>query len=164
MLACALGACGTEPTPDPPDFPADYLATYTEVRDCRNSIEHGAVRIRVLAAPDALAAYTGRQAPFPTGALLLKEEYDSSDLSCAGPIRFWTTMEKLDVGTATPTLDWHWQKVDATRRVTEQDDGQVHLVPHRVQRQRRVRLRLHVHGSLIGRPAYPRRPIETGRV
>jgi hypothetical protein len=105
-------------------FPADYADTYTEVRNCRMSVEHGPVNIRVLAAPDALATYMTRTGTFADGAILLKEERDEGDSTCSGPIKAWTVMEKLPDGTAPATLDWHWQKIDAKRGVmTDNDPG-----------------------------------------
>jgi hypothetical protein len=122
LVIGAFAGCGNDPPPIKPSFPVDYAATYQEVRNCRPSIEHGTVNIRVLASPDALVPYTGRAQPFPTGAILLKEEYAFDDDACAGPIRYWTMMEKLDDGSAPPLLDWHWQKVDANRNVKLNDD------------------------------------------
>jgi len=107
---------------DPPVFPADYASTYTEVRNCRPSVEHGPVNVHVLASPLALDTYMSRTGEFPTGSVLLKEEYAEADLSCAGPIRQWTVMEKLADGSSPSTLDWHWQKVDSTRHTILSDD------------------------------------------
>jgi cytochrome P460 len=121
-LAVLATACGSDSHSVPPIFPADYAATYTEVRNCRPSIEHGAVNVRVLAAPDALVPYTGRMMAFPEGAIVLKEEYPSADTACAGAIRYWTVMEKLADGSSPDTLDWHWQKLDSTRHVLLDDD------------------------------------------
>lgn len=123
VLALAFAsACGTDVQPEPALWPTDYASTYTEVRNCRMSLEHGTVNIRVLASPDALMPYTTRMAAFPTDAILLKEEYAESDLSCAGPIKFWTVMQKLPDDSSTPTLDWHWQKTDGKRNVTMNND------------------------------------------
>ena len=66
----------------PPLFPVDYTTTYQQVRNCRFSLEHDLVRVRVLASPEALTPYTGRSQPFPTGAIVLKEQYKNSDTSC----------------------------------------------------------------------------------
>ncbi len=122
VLVIALAACGTDNKTEPPIFPADYAATYREVRNCRASVEHGPVRIRVLAAPDAFTAYTTHNAAFTTGAILLKEEYPEEDTACAGPIKAWTVMEKLDDGSAPATIDWHWQKVASNRKTMTNDD------------------------------------------
>ncbi len=121
VMLLAAASCSGD-AGKPVIFAADYAATYTEVRNCRPSVEHGPVNIRVLAAPDALDAYETRAAPFATGAILLKEEYPDADTTCAGPIKDWTVMEKLDDGSAPATLDWHWQKVDAKRHVMMDDD------------------------------------------
>jgi len=102
-------------------FPADYAATYEQVRNCRFSLEHGLIRIRVVASPDALAPYNGRAAPFPTGAIVLKEEYAERDRDCAGPIIAFTVMQKLDVGSSPEMLDWTWQEANGDRRLLDAD-------------------------------------------
>lgn len=122
VLSALLSACGTDgASGDPALFPADYASTYQEVRDCRFSLEHDLIRVRVLASPEALTPYTGRAAPFPTGAIVLKEQYDESDTTCAGPIKSFTVMQKLDVGSSPDTLDWEWQEVDAKLHSTGTD-------------------------------------------
>ena len=102
-----------------PLFPADYATTYQEVRNCRNSIEHDLARVRILAAPDALTAYTGRLEDFPVGAVALKEEYDGGDIRCEREIMRWTVMQKVEPGSSPDTLDWEWQEVDEDRRVAD---------------------------------------------
>jgi Cytochrome P460 len=100
-------------------FPADYADTFTEVRDCRMSIEH-ATTIRVLAAPDAVSPYENRDEAFPEGAVVLKEEYEYGS-DCTGPIQLWTVMKRAPEGTADATLGWIWEEVDADRNVVETD-------------------------------------------
>lgn len=102
-------------------FPADYLQSYTEVRDCRQSTEHDLNHVRVLAGPDALAAYQGRDQPFPVGAVVVKEEYALDDVTCSGDIVQWTVMQRLAEGSSPDTLDWTWQQVDPDRNVVGQD-------------------------------------------
>lgn len=117
-LACACG--GGNPGADagpPPAFPADYRSTYTQMRPCRSSTEHDLNNVIVYANPSAANAYMMRDQPFPTGSVVLKEEYEIGDTSCAGPILQWTVMVKLPDGSSAATLDWHWQKVDANRHV-----------------------------------------------
>jgi hypothetical protein len=123
LLSSTMLACGDDggETVDQALFPADYAATYQQVRNCRNSLDHDLHRIRVLASPEAMAAYTGRTAPFPTGAIVLKEEYESSDTTCAGPVVQWTVMQKLPAGSAPTSLDWTWQEIDADRQMTDKD-------------------------------------------
>jgi hypothetical protein len=115
LIAPALAACSDDggSSGPPPLFPDDYAATYQQVRNCRFSLDHDLIRVRVLASPDALVAYNGRTAPFPTGAIVLKEEYAESDTACAGPIESFTVMQKLEVGSSPATLDWSWQEVGA---------------------------------------------------
>lgn len=118
LVTCALVACSD---PTPPEFPADYAASYTEVRDCRASSDHELHHIRVLAAPAALEAYTTRAVPFPVDAIVLKEEFDFADSSCTGPIVKWTVMRKL--AAASPaTLGWRWQHVGPDRVVVTEDE------------------------------------------
>lgn len=114
VTALLLVSCGTESL-----LPDDYLATYTEVRDCRQSGDHDLHSVRVLADPEALAAYSDRSTPFPMGATIVKEEYEFGDDTCAGPIVAWTLMQKLEVGTAPGNLDWTWQRIDATGAVLD---------------------------------------------
>jgi hypothetical protein len=123
IAARLLAACGDDGGGDPPVFPADYAATYQQVRNCRLSIEHDLVRIRVLASPDALQPYTTHTAPFPTGAIVLKEEYGTNDTACAGPIINYTVMQKLDAGTSPETIGWTWQDVDASFRVKRDSEN-----------------------------------------
>ena len=119
LAACVLAACnggGEEPV-----FPADYKSTYQEVRDCRFSIDHDLTRMRVLASPDALAVYQARNAPFPVGAVVLKEIYDSADMTCSGEILHIAVMQKLEEGAAPDALNWTWQKVSAKHETMSTD-------------------------------------------
>jgi hypothetical protein len=125
VVVCS--ACGNDvakPLP-PPVFPADYVAQgYMEVRNCRPSLEHSPDNIRVLAsmAPDAFTPYTTRTGTFPTGAIVLKEQYYAADTSCTGPIHQWTVMERLDTDSSPDTFDWHWQRVDNHLHTTMDND------------------------------------------
>jgi len=118
VTLAALAACGTDGAT--PVFPADYTATYALVRACRSSSDHDLHKIRVLADPAALAPYRDRIAEFPTGAIVLKEEYDFADGDCSGPVIEWTVMEKLPIA---DHLGWSWQRVDAKRAVVSEDDA-----------------------------------------
>jgi len=120
-LVVVTFGCGDDGKGEPPLFPADYTATYQEVRNCRFSLDHDLLHIRVLAAPDALTPYVDRAAPFPTGAIVLKEQYGQDDTTCAGPLVNFTVMEKLDVASSPATLDWSWQKVGADRHTLKVD-------------------------------------------
>jgi hypothetical protein len=120
ILAMAASCSDDMSMMSDPAFPTDYASTYTEVRDCRQSGDHDLNMVRVLADPTALAAYSDRTEPFPEGALVLKEEYEFGDADCAGPIKQWTVMEKLAVGSDPDNLDWFWQRVDGDRTVLEE--------------------------------------------
>jgi hypothetical protein len=115
---CGCGGGGEETSL----FPADYTASYVQVRPCRPSPDHDLNNVRILADPAARAPYQMRDQPFPTGAILLKEEHDFSDDNCSGAIKGWTVMVKLAAGSAPSRLDWHWQKVDAGRMVLTDDE------------------------------------------
>lgn len=125
--ACALAvsvlalACG--PGAEDPGFPEDYAASYVEVRDCRRSGDHELHYIRILADPASADAYLERDRPFPEGAIVLKEEYDFGDDTCAGEIVRWTVMERLPEGSSADTLGWRWVDVDADRAVLSEDDA-----------------------------------------
>lgn len=122
LLAVSCSGTGDDDDDGPaPDFPADYAATYVEVRDCRSSGDHDLNYVRMLADPAALAPYQNRDAPFPVGSVVLKEEFDFTDTTCAGPIKQWTVMTRLADGTAPTALDWRWQRVDADRNVVGVD-------------------------------------------
>jgi len=111
VLAACGGGGGDEPL-----FDEGYRSSYVEVRNCRSSGDHDLNKVRILADPTALNAYTTRAMPFPVGSIVLKEEYDFSDGSCAGPIIEWTVMKKLDATT------WDWQRVTKDRDVAFGDE------------------------------------------
>lgn len=117
-------ACGdAEPAKEAPFFPADYAASYVEVRDCRPSGDHLLSPVRVLAEPAAATAYLERDRGFDAGVLLMKAEYDFADPECQGDIVRWTLMRRLLEGSSPATLDWDWQEVDAARRVVSTNDS-----------------------------------------
>lgn len=124
LLSLVLVACGTDPT-EPALFPEDYAATYQEVRNCRNSIDHDLMRIRIVASPSALQPYMTRSAPFPTGAILVKEQFEGDDFNCEGPIVEITAMQKLDDGADPDSLDWAWQKTSPSFKVDGKIDTQL---------------------------------------
>ncbi|MDQ3036214.1 MAG: hypothetical protein M3Y87_27685 [Myxococcota bacterium] len=112
IAATPIAGC---PAPEPaePVFPADYSASYLEVRDCRRSPEHELAYIRILASPDAATTYATREGSFGDGAVVVKEEY--SDASCSDALG-WTAMRRE--GGA-----WRWQEVAPDRVVME--DGAI---------------------------------------
>jgi hypothetical protein len=121
-LALLGAGCPNDDMGPEPFLPEDYAATYTEVRDCRQSGDHDLHVVRVLADPVALAAYADRSEPFPAGAIVVKEEYGFGDVDCSGSIEQWTVMEKLEVGSDPENLDWLWQTIDADRTVKNENE------------------------------------------
>lgn len=119
-LALLVAACGNGGDDGGADvfFPEDYLATYTEVRNCRQSGDHDLNNIRILADPIGLSSYQNRDQNFPEGSVILKEEFDFEDRDCTGPIKQWTVMRRLADGTNPTTLDWDWQRLDPERQIT----------------------------------------------
>ena len=115
------------PTPTPtatavitPIFPATYLNTYTVVRDCRFSSEHGLVYIRVLANSLGAQPYLNNANPLPVGSTIVKEEFSSSDCNPNSLVR-WRAMRKEAPGFDLLDGDWHWQWVEPDRTVTLND-------------------------------------------
>jgi hypothetical protein len=128
----ALTGCPVEtPTPVPtatptsngiePIFPADYRDSFIEVRDCRLSIEHGGVNIRVLANAVAAEPYLRNANPLPVGSIVVKEEYDGAGCNDRDLTR-WRAMRKEEPGFDPADGDWHWQWVDAPARTVRFDD------------------------------------------
>lgn len=117
-----FAACGSD-TSTPAEFPLDYAATYTEVRDCRLSVDHDMENVRVVASPSALVPYMNRTDPFPLGAVLLKEQYDRLDTSCKGPVLDYSVMLRVTSGNGPELMDWDWQHVSSDRAVLSEDIG-----------------------------------------
>jgi hypothetical protein len=119
LLACA---CDDDDPGVAPDFPADYAASYVQVRSCRASSDHDLNQVVVVADQVAAQAYVMRDRPFATGAIVIKEEREPTDSTCSGPIQQWTVMTQLPAGSSPQTLDWHWQRVDRNRKVVTDDE------------------------------------------
>jgi len=121
VLLLLAGGCGDEPPAPAAEpavaFPADYAVSYTPQRDCRKSGDHELDFVRVLTDAAATGPYADRTTAFPDGAVVLKEQYDASDVDCTGPVVAWTVM--LKHAAATERLGWDWQRVSADRRVLE---------------------------------------------
>ncbi|MBL8915330.1 MAG: cytochrome P460 family protein [Archangium sp.] len=111
LIIAAMASAACEPEPS---FPADYAKSYVEVRNCRPSSEHDSHLIRVLASPSALSPYRDRDAGFPEGAVVLKEERDFGDVSCSGPVLKWTVMTRRSE--AAGVNGWLWETVSAPDR------------------------------------------------
>jgi hypothetical protein len=126
VFACAVAmlslACGGDDGTAVPLLPADYASHFVEVRDCRRSADHDLNFVRILADADAAAVYQARTGTFPEGSIVVKEEHDFADDTCAGPIVGWTVMVAVAAGSAPGKLDWQWQRLDETRRDQTEDE------------------------------------------
>ncbi len=122
LFGCAVvlsigTACSPAPTPPAsiePLWPADYAASYTQVRPCRRSIDHDLGYVTIHANPSSNEAYAKRDAPFPVGSTILKVEYDDEECTT---LRGFTVMLREPAGYDPGFGDWHWQKADAARTV-----------------------------------------------
>src|SRR5262245_35909346 len=131
----ALTGCPPDPTATPtmpipsvtPIFPANYRSSFVEVRDCRFSIEHDSVSIRVLVNDIGADAYLNEDNPLPVGSIVIKEEYDAGtsgapDCSNAADLVRWRVMRKESPGFDQVDNDWAWQWVDAPSRTVRFND------------------------------------------
>ena len=108
----------TTPEGPEPIFPADYAQSYVEVRDCRYSLEHGGIHIRVLTDPASAEAYEADASQLPVGSVVIKEEYSDAECKPSELIR-WRAMRKEAPGFDVEDGDWHWQWVTPRREVVE---------------------------------------------
>lgn len=134
LAGCPVVTPTAVPTATPtggvdPIFPADYRDTFIEVRDCRLSVEHGGVNIRVLANAIAAEPYLRNQDPLPVGSIVVKEEYDGSACN-ARDLSRWRAMRKEEPGFDPDDGDWHWQWVDAPSRRVRFDDKATCIACH----------------------------------
>jgi hypothetical protein len=125
LLALALvtaASCGGGDDAEPSFVTADYADTFTEVRDCRRSIDHDLEFVRILADAEALAAYRDREVEFPVGSIVVKEQYLDNDDDCSGEIVRYTAMRKLEDGADPDFIDWEWQAIDTDFGVIADED------------------------------------------
>lgn len=128
----SLSGCPIEPI-----FPANYRDTYTIVRDCRFSIEHGGPMIRVWADPSSVQPYLDEDNPLPVGSIIIKEEFLGTDCDTDSELDRWRVMRKEEPGFDAEHGDWAWQWVDADRSVRFNDKTTCigcHLAPECVAR------------------------------
>jgi hypothetical protein len=117
-LACAGGTGnggngnGSEAEPI---FPANYRQTYTLVRDCRNSIEHGST-VRVYVNSIGADAYVAEENPLPVGTMVVKEEYFGVACTNDDELAVWSAMVKQESGFDPSAGDWRFQEVASPSR------------------------------------------------
>lgn len=114
----------TDPNSDPNDdgviFPANYRATFTLVRECRNSIEHGST-VRVWVNSVGAAAYQAEANPLPVGTIVVKEEFEGTNCNDDSELKLWSAMKKEAAGFDPVDNDWRWQEVRAPGRTISQN-------------------------------------------
>lgn len=99
-----------------PIFSANYLDTFTEVRDCRFSTSHIGM-IRVLVNDIGREAYLNDENPLPIGSIVIKETYDGTTCDNIDELFLWSAMRKEAAGFDPEDADWHWQDVLPGRTV-----------------------------------------------
>jgi hypothetical protein len=116
LLGATLLACQGEGEDHAGDgLPAGYPEGFVEVRGCRTSVEHGLVRIRILAPAAAAPAYDRGPYPLPRGTVIVKEEFE--DPACASRTGF-ALMHKDGAAAARPG-GWSWQRLDQRGAILE---------------------------------------------
>lgn len=106
LYGLSLTGCGDVAPPASDWFPADWAARWTQVRDCRFSIEHDGRSITVWASPEGASAYRDGRYPLPEGTVLIKPLY--ADGRC-GELEGFAVMRKEEGA-------WQWKLTDAQRR------------------------------------------------
>jgi hypothetical protein len=99
-----------------PIFPADYRTTFSEVRNCRDSIEHGGVAVRVYVNAIGAEAYLAEENPLPVGTIVVKEEFDGVDCSNDDELAIWSVMAKQEEGFDPEAADWRYQEAASPSR------------------------------------------------
>ncbi len=118
MALLGLIACAEEEAPRAALYPADFMSSWHEARDCRHSHEHELNHIRVFANDLAKVPYDTLSAdqPYLPGATLVKVQYDDEDCT---QLLGYTVLARQAVGYSPGTFDWRWQRLDAEERVLE---------------------------------------------
>jgi len=111
MLLALFVACD-DSSPEPALFPSNFESTYTFVRDCRLSIDHGGKSMTVWASPEGAAAYRAGTYPLPVATVLVKKLHN--DGACK-ELDGFVAMKK------DATNAWVWQETDAKGKVIGPD-------------------------------------------
>lgn len=109
-------SCGESEQPDPTDeteeptafIASDFETAFTEVRDCRFSIEHDGTSIQVYVNDIGLDSYQNGVYPFPEGTVIAKKEH--VDANCE-TLSGFAVMQKGVEGTDSDNSDWKWQRL-----------------------------------------------------
>jgi hypothetical protein len=121
LLITGLSACSADWEGN---FPESYQEEYAQVHDCRPSAHPAANYITTWMSPEGVDAWnamigsvmggaeagTDVSGDLPVGTTLVKAQY--SDENCTS-LTGYTTMEKLEEGSAPAHGDWRWGFLDA---------------------------------------------------
>jgi len=113
-------ACDDSPS-EPSLFPSSFEATYTRVRDCRFSIDHGGTSITVWASPEGAAAYQAGMYPLPANTVLVKKLH--TDAACK-ELDGFVAMKK------DASDSWAWQALDKSGSATGPDTPRTCITCH----------------------------------
>ena len=115
MISCGKDSAGPEQKESQdPFFAANFIQTFTQVRDCRFSSTHDGHNVRVFINSEAAAAYLNGTYPFALGDVIVKILYNVPDCN---DIAGYVSMRKGLAGTASQSGDWEWQEVSVDRIV-----------------------------------------------
>jgi hypothetical protein len=122
----ALGCAEDSPPETTAIFPPDFTERFTELRDCRQSIEHELEYVKLFVPPDQVALLercvqpdSPCADPLPTGTLLIKPQY--LDAACTQLLRITAAARVADLPLGDPNA-WRWQTVSPAGVVLQ--DGQ----------------------------------------
>ena len=113
-----------------PVFPADYAATYIEVRDCRASGDHDLNNIRDPRRSGGARAVPGpRRCRSRSARSCSRRSTTSPTPTCAGPITQWTVMRRAPGGSSPDArLDLAARRRSSARSSAE-DERALHRLP-----------------------------------
>lgn len=131
MVVLAVGCPGGSQPPIEEDiiFPANFRDLFTIVRDCRNSIEHGAT-IRVWVNDIGVEGYLADASPLPEGTIVIKEEFFGGGCDNDEDLAFWSVMRKEAAGFDPAGNDWRFQEVESPARRIALDNNATCLACH----------------------------------
>ena len=115
MISCGEDSAGPEQKESQdPFFAANFIQTFTKVRDCRFSSAHDGHNVEVYINSEADLAYINGTYPFALGITIVKILYNVPDCD---DIASYVSMRKGSIGTASQSGDWEWQEVSVDRIV-----------------------------------------------
>jgi hypothetical protein len=114
-VALAVGCAQVDSPNESRVLPVAYRTSFVPVRGCRPSLDH-MVAIVIRTAPDVAHIYDQGPFPFPTGALVVKEQY--GDMQCTN-LQEYAVMKKEEGGFDPAGGDWQWYRLDSRQHVVE---------------------------------------------